>query len=350
MVAVVENLKEATGETYGRICRELDAAYSSLMRWKSRLMNGEKPVRAPGPCKVGPLDAGNLCAEIRTLSHGRQRTCGTGQLYRKWNERVSRRALNELVEATRRELRQEESELERHVEWLVPGLVWSMDDSKDHWLPADRFGHIHLVKDLASRYILRSLGQEVMAKGELVAENIEELICINGAPLFFKRDNGTNLNHHAVNEMMGRFLVIPLNSPRYYPPYNGGVERGHQELARHLRLRIGNDVLTAREFRLECEVSGHEINHKRRRSLGGQTACQALASGRPWVRLFGRRERKEAYEEIMMLAVDIAAELGEHTEKAAETAFRHAAETWMQLNQLIRVTRNGKVLPCFFQI
>ena len=54
--------------------------------------------------------------------------------------------------------------------------------------------------------------------------------------------------------------------------------------------------------------------------------------------------------DIKSLAVDIAGELDQHTEAAAETAFRYAVETWMQLNQLIRVTRNGKVLPCFYQI
>jgi hypothetical protein len=87
----------------------------------------------------------------------------------------------------------------------------------------------------------------------------------------------------------------------------------------------------------------------RRPCLGDRTACCALEEGRPAARRFGRRERKEVFEEIKTLAVDIAGQLEEHTNVAAETAFRYAAETWMQLNNIIRVTRNGEVLPPFYQ-
>lgn len=65
---------------------------------------------------------------------------------------------------------------------------------------------------------------------------------------------------------------------------------------------------------------------------------------------FERRERKEVYEQIITLAVDIAAQLPEHASALAETALRYATETWLQQNHMIRVTRNGQVLPLFYQI
>lgn len=139
-------------------------------------------------------------------------------------------------------------------------------------------------------------------------------------------------------------------SPPYYPPYNGSVEREHQLLLRHLSNRLGDGMLNARELVLECEVSGHEVNHKRRDSLGGQTACYALESGHHSVRPFGRRQRREVFESIEAMTVDIALALREHKATAYETAFRYAAETWMQQNNMIRVTRNGEVLPPFYQI
>lgn len=349
MVEVVENVKRTVGEPYGRVCRELDLAYSSVMRWKRRSHAGEALVRKPGPAKVELLDVGSLYAQILRLSHGQHRTRGTGELYHQYRDRISRRDLQALVEAVRRELRQEEDALERRIEWLIPGQVWSLDDAQRQRLPTGA-GRVHLVQDLGSRYKLRVLGDEVLACGEQVAGNLVELFRRHGAPLFFKRDNGSNLNHHAVNAVFDEFAVIPLNSPPYYPPYNGGIERGQQEIERELELRIGNELVDTRVFRLECEVSGHETNHKPRRSLGWQTACYALETARPWGRLFGRRERKEVYEEIKSLAVDIAGQLDQHTDRAAETAFRYAVETWMQLNQLIRVTRNGEVLPCFYQL
>ena len=69
-------------------------------------------------------------------------------------------------------------------------------------------------------------------------------------------------------------------------------------------------------LRLECELSGHEVNHKRRRSLGDRTACFTLEQGRSLVARFGRRERKEVFEEIRALAVDIAAQLGRAYDRA----------------------------------
>ena len=45
------------------------------------------------------------------------------------------------------------------------------------------------------------------------------------------------------------------------------------------------------------------------------------------------------------LAVDITANLQQHADMGAEGAFRYAAGSWMQSNNIIRVHRNGQVLP-----
>jgi len=346
---IVENVKRELQAPYGAVCRELDVPYSSLMRWKHRRQAGKTLVGKPGPGKAEALHVTAIHDDIGQLQHRRYRTAGTGALYEKYREQISRRDLQALVAATRRELQQQAEALERRIEWLVPGVVWSMDDTKKHWLP-ERFGHLHLVRDLASHYILRALGDDVQANGLRVALSLEDLFQRQGAPLFLKMDGGGNFKHHEVRHTLDAFGVIPLLSPPHYPPYNGGIERGHQEILRQLTIRIGGDTLRARELRLECEVSGHEVNHMRRLSLGRRTACQAMELGRPLLRLFGRRQRKEVFDEIQAMKVDIAQQLDEHTDAAAETAFRYAAETWMQRNHMIRVTRNGKVLPLFYQI
>ena len=345
---IVEEVKEQVRAPYDSVCRELEVPYSSLMRWKSHRQAGEAVVGKPGPAKVESLDVEALHSEILQLACGRQRTRGTGALYDRYRDQISRRDLQALVQAARRELRQDAEAHERRIDWLVPGAVWSMDDTKKHWL-RDCFGHMHLVMDLGSHYKLRALGDDEQANGWQVAMNLEELFHRHGPPLFMKMDGGSNFKHHEVRHMLDEYWVIPLISPPYYPPYNGGIERGHQEMLRELDDRIGGKTLSARELRLECEVSGHEVNHKRRRSLGGRTACYTLENGRHEVGRFGRRERKEVFEEIKALSVDIAQELNEHTNAAAETAFRYAAETWMQSNNMIRITRNGEVLPPFYR-
>jgi len=345
---IVEEVKEQVKAPYRAVCRELGVPRSSLMRWKSRQKAGSAVVGQPGPAKVEPLDLGALHEEILRLAHGRQRTPGTGALYDRHSTQISRRDLHALVEATRREVHEEERALERRIDWLVPGSVWSMDDTKKHWLE-DRFGHMHLVMDLGSRYNLRALGGERQADGAWVAWNLGELFQQYGPPLFMKMDGGGNFKHHAVREVLAGFGVIPLISPPHYPPYNGGVEREHQEILRHLTQRIGEEKIKVRELQLQCEITGHEVNHKRRRSLGERTACFTLETGRHWVRRFGRRKRKEVFEQIRTLAVDITEKLDEHTNALSETAFRYASETWMQLNNMIRITRNGEVLPIFYR-
>jgi hypothetical protein len=345
---IVDHVKQGMQAPYKAVCRELAVPYSSLMRWKRRRRAGLAVVRKPGPAKVEPLDLQALYDEILGLDHGRHRTRGTTALYARYRDQISRRDLQGLVEAARRELRQAEQALARRIDWLVPGLVWSMDDTQHHWLQ-ERFGHIHLVMDLGSHYNLRALGADVQANGVLVALNLEALFLCYGSPLFMKMDGGSNFRHQAVQALFGEHGVIPLVSPPYYPPYNGSIERGHQLMLTHLAARIGNDRLTARELRLESEVSAYEMNHTRRHSLGNRTACATLERGRPLVGLFGRRERKEVFEEIKAMTVDITEMLGEHTTVAVETAFRYAAETWMQLNHMIRVTQQGEVLPPFYR-
>ena len=349
MIAIVEHVKRACLAPYRTVCRELGVPRSSLMRWRHRRRAGVAVVGRPGPAKVEPLNLAALHDEILALAHGQQRTHGTGALYDRHRAQISRRDLQALVEATRRELRQDAQALERRIAWLVPGAVWSMDDTKKHWL-AERFGHMHLVMDLGSRYKLLALGAAEQADGGLVASNLHVLFDRYEPPLFLKIDGGSNFKHHAVQDLLAERGVIPLVSPPHYPPYNGSIERGQQEVLRQLAILIGETTVSgARELRWACEVAGHDVNHLRRRSLGDRTACYTLESSRHLIGRFGRREREEVFEKIKALAVDIAGELGEHTGALAETAFRYAAETWMQLNNMIRVTRQGEVLPCFYR-
>ena len=67
-----------------------------------------------------------------------------------------------------------------------------------------------------------------------MARHLESLFRSQGAPLLLKRDNGSVFNHNAVNEVLARWGVIPLNSPAYYAPYNGAIEQGIKELKKEM--------------------------------------------------------------------------------------------------------------------
>jgi transposase InsO family protein len=345
---IVEQVRMCAGVPYRQICRELGVPRSSLMRWRTRRREGQALADRPGPAKVEPLRVGELLADILLLAHGKKRTHGTLALYAQYRDRISRRDLQALVAAVRREIHREEAALTRHIDWLVPGSVWSMDDAEKRWL-RESLGHLNLVLDLGSRYNLKALGDEVLAHGPVIAANLDALFRKYGPPLLMKMDGGSNFKHREVHGTFEEFGVIPLLSPPHYPPYNGSVEREHQEIFRALDACIGKDPVTVRELKLACALSGHEVNHMRRRVLGGRTACEVLQRGHPLGRRYDRRERKEVFDQIKALAVDIVAMMDEHTTAVAETAFRYAAETWMQENNVIRVTQNGRVLPSFYR-
>ncbi|HUI05919.1 MAG TPA: transposase family protein [Verrucomicrobiae bacterium] len=144
-----------------------------------------------------------------------------------------------MAEGTRGEILRERQAEQRRIHWQIPGAVWSMDPT-ELTLPCDdqcRKLRLLPVMDLASRYKFAPWAGEHLT-GEQVAAHLDELFRRHGPPLVLKRDNGSNLNDEAVNELLSRWLVIPLNSPPHYPPYNGGMERAQRELKTALRPQL----------------------------------------------------------------------------------------------------------------
>ena len=80
-------------------------------------------------------------------------------------------------------------------------------------------------------------------------------------------------NHQAVNEVLARWGVIPLNSPAYYAPYNGAIEQGikelKQEMARALPVPDSWNVAQVGSF---VAVAAAQRNYQPRRCLGGANA------------------------------------------------------------------------------
>jgi hypothetical protein len=121
--------------------------YASVMRWRRRQRLGLPVWQCPGPKKSLPLDWAEFYPLLRQLPHGRVRTQGTGQLYARFADCLSRRQLGALVQ----DYRQEQFHSMKRIQWLWSGLAWSCD--------ATQFGDdgtlIIPVQDLASRYRFR---------------------------------------------------------------------------------------------------------------------------------------------------------------------------------------------------
>lgn len=77
------------------------------------------------------------------------------------------------------------------------------------------------IQDLCSRYKLPPLTTRYLPCGEEVSGHLDRHFTRFGPPLFIKRDNGGNLNHLGVNQLLEEAMVIPINSPVESAPYNG---------------------------------------------------------------------------------------------------------------------------------
>jgi len=346
VVTTLTQLKRQGGWPARRLCRFLGVPYGSFRRWKARLERGQ-PVRCrPGPKKRAPLRVEELRVDLHRLHHAARRSRGVGALYRRYHAQLSRRELEALIATARRARARQRAAALRRVTWHGPGLVWALDDTELARLP-HRVLRLHQVQDLASRYKFPPWVGERMG-GDAVARRLEQLFRQHGAPLVLKRDNGANLNQHAVDEVLARYLVMPLNSPPHYPGYNGGMERAVRELKPPLaaKLRAGAPIPEP-QLQSWAEQLAHDLNHRPRRSLHGDVACRVFQEAKPALRAYTRRRRREVFDEINELTRRLLESRSVRTQRQAEAARRLAVEAWLQRNGVVTITQRTKVLPVF---
>lgn len=343
-------VKEETGVPYGTLCRAASLPYRNLMRWKQRVDSGEPVMEKAGPKKVVKPDMAQLQAVIGSeVRHQGQRSFGAGQIYRQYREQVSRRDLQHLVELTRREQRAERLQRMRRIRWNTPGIVLALDDLEYDRNPDDSRLFLHNELDLASRFCFPPVASaDGVLDGEAIAYLLTEKFEHCAPPLFLKRDNGSNLNHSAVDSVLSKFMVLPLNSPTRYPPYNGSVERLQREIKDGLRERL-SERAQIEVWMLEDAAGNvvHNLNHKRRKLLSGRTACDAYSEQEGGE--YSLRQRERILELLNGMVADIMAAMNETGQKTREAAWRMAVETWLHNKEHITVSINGKVLPYFLR-
>jgi len=339
-VSQIDKLKIRLGVPYTRILQEIGIDYASFMRWKRRIAAGEQPVKKPGPKKIEPIDLCELTQKIELLQHGKKRTRDTGRLYESYKSIISRRELNAMIKKVRRDHKRDKADAMSQVIWRRPDVVWAFDGTEYKADFSDEKMYVQNLQDLCSRYKFSPMATEHTPCGEEVAGHLERHFTRYGPPLFCKRDNGGNLNHLAVNQVLEDTMVIPINSPVYNAPYNGAVEHAQGEVKKYLRT-WNVKAKTCDEFALLAETAANDLNHKPRRCLGGKTSCRTYFCGNR-VR-YTKRQRKAVYEWIKDLAVDISHGAGQSVISCL--AWRVAAKKWLEKNGLITILKPGKVLP-----
>ena len=315
-----------------KLCKGLELSYSTLMRWLGRFVKGRALNVKPGPAKTEPFDINMIKQEVLDLNHHRKRTSGTGLLYEQYRDYISRRDIYQLV----CENRKEQNNNMTRIIWHTPGLVWALDEAEFKGYKYQQ------VRDMSSQYkfppFIGSLGEEI-------AVYLDYIFRQYGAPLFFKRDNGGNLNHEAVNAVLNKYQVIPLNSPAYYPQYNGGMEHDQGELKDVLKLALilcdynpGGHMLTY------LKDAANELNHKPRRNLGNNISCRVFFDRKEEFK-FGIKKRKAIFNWLKERAAIIIKGIKDAGVRELNTAWRVAVEQWLRIHGHITMKINGRVLP-----
>ncbi len=340
---MIQELQNGTGVSARAASAALKLSYRRLLRWRQRASAGAPALALPGPKKRGPLPLAEVQAQIAQLRHGRKRTHGTTALQAEHRGAISRRELARLVAAERGRQNLGRRQVCKRVTWHAPNVAWALDATERGRDRRGRKLYVHAVQDLCSRYRFAPLAA-LESKGPAVAAHLSKLFRRHGAPLFLKRDNGSPLNHAAVNAVLADFGVIPLNSPAHYPRYNGAIEKGIREMKAALGECLVQPALwqpnAVAPYLLAVQ---HALNCRPRRSLHGHTACEAYHH-QPHARR-SKRERLAVFEWIRIHAIDRINQLETCNHRSVAAAWRLAAETWLRCQGLITVSINQNVLP-----
>jgi transposase InsO family protein len=324
------------------------SAGERIRLWVKHYNHRRPPQSLEGMCPADGFFA--IAQELRpVIERGIQDNVLELALRGQYQNPISRRDLQALTETARRELAPQHQVELRHITWPVPGLGWSLDDAELGRL-ADHKLYLHQGQDLASRYKFTPwVGEQVL--GETVAVHLQQLFLPHGPPLVLKRDNGSHLNQPAVDEVLARYLVMPLNSPPPYPPYNGGRECAGREMKTPLVEKIlAAGPPSESQVQAWAEVLAHELNHRSRGCLDGHLACRVFQDAKPALQAYTLRKRRKIFACINELTPALIQALAVHTQRQVETARRRALESWLQTNGVITITQNKKVLPLFPQI
>jgi transposase InsO family protein len=342
---MINDLQKQTETNTRDLSAALGLGYRTLLRWRKRVSGGKPPLTLPGPKKTGPLPLDEVGREIEALWHGPRRSQGVCALQARYTQTLSRRAVAGMVAEVRTRQNAERRQVSKRVTWKEPNLAWAIDGTQIGKDEQNAPLHIHAVRDLCTRYDFEPL-VDTESKGEAVALHLEHLFEKHGSPLFLKRDNGTPFNNEAVDRVLAHHGVIPLNSPGYYPKYNGAIEKGIREMKEALGECLPPAVKwQPDEIKPYILAVHHALNCRPRRSLHGHSACEAYTH-LPRHR-YKQRQRHATFGWIRIRANDSIQQLEKIDHRSLNAAWRHAAESWLRCQGLIIVSINKKVLPNF---
>ena len=326
----------ATALSGRRLCQRTGLSRATYCRWRGRQRCAQPLRRQPGPPKTGPLPLDQVRDQLRHLLHGAHRTRGTGALYQQHRAGLSRRQLNALVRHERRHQRQQRRAQLQQITWYSAQTAWALDATE--W-PTRRPGvklQVLAARDLASNYGL-GLWALPHLGGQAVAEYLATLIRRYGQPLFLKRDNGAVLHTPEVEQVLAGEAVLPLDSPAYYPRYNGAIEKHIGEVKRLFPYPLP-EICAVDDSAAQALVEAlrHEANARPRHALDGSSPAEMFHAG-PRLHV-NRPTRAAIFASLCDEAWATVSSMKAPNQRSFAAAWRSAAQSWLRCQALISVS------------
>lgn len=331
------------------LCRLIALPYSTLRRWRARHRAGLPVRRRPGPAKSGPLPFAAFRAALAGLVHRARRTRGSGGLFARFRQAVSRRRLADFVRRLRqRAMRRLRGSFHR-VAWHQANLAWAIDAFHLRHGPADPGAVVVIARDLASHFHFEPL----VLPAESAAANLawlDRLFSANGPPLILKRDNGSPFNTPEIDALLARRGILPLNSPVRKPSYNGAIEHAVGSSKRAVLPVLDPALPVPPVASLAPLVRAAILLHNAgpRRSLAGRSPAEAYHSMPKPTRGAAERRRIFCWTAAKSAAILSAMhENGVHHARDPAFAWRAAVVAWLRCQHLITVSKETKPSPSF---
>jgi hypothetical protein len=149
------------------------------------------------------------------------------------------------------------------------GVMWSEDGTG--FGKGNNKQELLVAQDERARLKLADRLVKGPAREADVLAYLEQAFCEYGPPLVLKHD-GAGIFHTArMRELLRRWKVIDLTSPRYWPGYNGKQERSMRDIKSMERALRRDGV--GRNLKERIDLAMHDLNDERPRPvLGGCTA------------------------------------------------------------------------------
>ena len=187
-----------------------------------------------------------------------------------------------------------------------------------------------VAQDEHARYKVNYKLVDGPATEDEVVAYLTEAFDRHGAPLVLKHDGAKIFHSGKVEKLLENHGVVSLTSPRYYPGYNGKMERSMRDLKQHIRAQRRYGVRSNLQGHIRTAMKG--LNDKRPRPvLKGSTASEVFHRDR-----IALPDRWAFIEEVRQAENHFVAQAASREQE--QTARRRAVEAVLLNHELLEIS------------